>query len=507
MAQPYNKAHALALSKIAMAMTEYWDPRILDDTQRLNDVTRFFNPRTKPWPAGNDFVHIRVKNKMLRSTRAEGNMSTANTSGFTYNNAPQTLGFTEWQIGQDDLPAYNCNVKYRFKLNEIMGSASIGPIAQQLSEESLRDVNERMEIAILTRQSGALAAVYSTAGMVNELTAFGGTRTATATHARLYLKDGASALFHEGDVIDIVSDQGTFCTGGSVTRTTAESTHWEITNVGHSRAGSAMYGYVDIKPSEAGGASTPLSMAINASHPSTPAYLTLSGEYTYNASYLPNGAPADHATATAYFKNMYGLKDWFRTETSSPGTIYNKNRATAGNQWAVPLVERKTAQTKVALSDVDEMLVQVYQKRLNDPRLTEYVLLCGPRMAVTLTQLTGTANRFLDGAMQQQTKLFTHYGFDGVMIHNPASGSAVAVQGVRGMEEDRLYLVQPGVLNLVEPGGVIWVPWDETGRMWENVLDSNGARTDTYRADRHVSANTLIELPRLNAATLNVKPD
>jgi len=93
------------------------------------------------------------------------------------------------------------------------------------------------------------------------------------------------------------------------------------------------------------------------------------------------------------------------------------------------------------------------------------------------------------------------------MIHNTALSTAVAVQGVRGMSEDRLYLVQPGILNLIEPGGVIWVPWDESGRVWDNVLDGDGARTDVYRADRHVSANSLIELPRLCAATTGKKPD
>jgi len=283
MAQPFTKSHAIALTKIAMAMTEYWDPRILDDTQRLNDVTRFFNPRTRPWPKGNDFLHIRVKNKMLRSTRAAGNMGTANSTGFTYGNAPQTLGYTEWLVGQDDLPAYNCNVKYRFKLNEIMGGANIGPIAQRLSTDSLADVNERMEMAILTTQSGALASVRS---VTNELTKYGGTRTATATHARLYLKDGASGLFHEGDVIEIVGGQGTFAIGASITRTAAQSTHWEVTNVGHSRGGSAIYGFIDVKPDAAGGASTPLSGVINtAAGPTTAAsqwYILLSDEYAYN---------------------------------------------------------------------------------------------------------------------------------------------------------------------------------------------------------------------------------
>ena len=493
MAQPWSNALNIAMSAVQAAMTEYWDPRILQESQRLSDLVRIWNPKTKPWPAGNTKVHVRVQNQLLRATRAHGDLGVANASASALPQPQQTEAWTEWQIRQEDLMSYLCPVRYRFKLNQLLGAKHIGPIAQRLSKESIADVVERIEIALLTNQNGELAQVVHVS---DEFKGYSDTHTNTSTHGRIWF-NGSPAIFQPGDVLDLVSVEGSYFYGAP--QTTAFSTHLKVTNVGYERGASGVYGYIDYKPSEAGAAGT-FHIDTVEGHPSS-VYLLFAGERGGSSAFYPGSSPAQ---PTSDCKNMYGLKDWFIEETGSPGTIYNKTRTS--EPWTIPLVYKPSTTRVVQLADIDEVLTQVFQKRLADARLTEYVGLCGVRMAQKLTELTGTANRLIDGS-QTKTRLFTNYGFNGSLIRHVGLDSALAIYPVRGMPEDRIYVVQPGVLSLLQPGGVQWIPWHGDGGIWHAESDSSGQRTDVYRADRHVMVNSLIELPRINAAILNIKPD
>lgn len=483
-------SHAIALTQIAAALREKWDPRILEESHRLDDATKFWQPRTQPWEQGTKRLHIRVRHKMLRSTRALGNIATANTTGTTFRNPPQTLGYTTWQIGQDDLMSYQCPVQYRFKTNEIIGAAEIGPISETLARDSLADVTERLGIALVTTQTGALGHV---AKITSELVSYSATWVPASTHARLHLKDGGAARFQVGDKIHLISSEGSYMAAPAATLT-EPSTQVEVTGVNYGRGATGVYGSIDVK---AGAGST----FYEASVAPSSQYILLSDEY--DSSIKPGANPIDAANAT----NIYGCQDWFRAHGSTAGVIFNHTRTGSGEGWTCPIVDTKSSQSVITLADIDELLACVYQKRLQDPKMTEWVILTGFRLAQTLTTLTGAANRRMDETGVAKTAINTHYGFNGVMIHNHALQSAVAVQGIRGMSEDALYLVQPGVLNLIEPGGVQWLPWTGGGEVWMNLQDGSGNRTDIYRADRHIMLNSLIELPRMCGAITNVKPD
>ncbi|HUX01689.1 MAG TPA: hypothetical protein VMY35_11995 [Phycisphaerae bacterium] len=495
MAAPFDGSVAIAQSAIAAALKEYWDPRILDAYHRLSVITRFFKPVTTPWPSGNDFVHIRVKDQMLRSTRAKGNMATANSTGFTLPNPAQTIGYTDWTIGQDDLMSYLCPVRYRFKSNVIIGASDIGPISRNLAEESMADVMERLEIALLTGQSGALAKV---AKMTNNQGAYADTPTTSSTKFRIWLKDGSAALFRKGDLLEMISASGTYA---EILGTTAGSTYFEVKDTGFDRGTTNVYGWLDCVPNPAGNDSTWNTTAVNvaAAKASSAYWLLLHGEY--DSTVKPGAAPVDAATGT----NMYGLTDWFR-EGSTAGVIYNHTRTTVGEGWTQPQMKNLSSAV-IELSDITELLTMVSQHRLNMPELTEYVLFCGVRMAEKIVEKVGVANRFLDGAAQANTKLVNNYGFNGTMIRCPSVGTAVAVQGIKGMDETRAYLLQPGVLRMIQPGGIQWMNWNDQGAIWQNEKDTSGNRTDVYRADRQVMTNSLIELPRLNGGLYGGKPD
>jgi len=118
-------------------------------------------------------------------------------------------------------------------------------------------------------------------------------------------------------------------------------------NVGFARGASQVYGYLDV----AGKVSDYFGQGNVAS---TTYYVLRSGEYSSSAK--PTAAP----TTASSCKCPYGMRDWFIGENDTPGTIYNINRATLGNQWACPIivpVGTSSTPVVIALSNLDNLLM------------------------------------------------------------------------------------------------------------------------------------------------------
>ncbi len=492
MAEPFLGFHSAALTAIQNSMVEFWDPRVLQVGFRLTEAAKYFRPQVKGFPSGTNYLHIRVQNKLLSAARFIGQMSSS--SGVSLKPPAMTMAWDEWKIQHSDLMACVCPVRYSFVTGQTFAADSVGPTAQRLSEESLASVHERLELAICTGQSGVLAQIATICEAVGTYHSSGSLTTA-ATMARLWLKDRPPAGIQQGDVIELISPEGSYIQDGAYTAT-QPSTMWQVTAVGFNRPAAGVEGYIDIKPSESAGDCSLTKAVAAGSH----FYILKSNEY--NSGRAPTSAPVAPSSANV----MYGMPDWFVGETASPGVIYNQTRTTQGKQWTVPAMVTKSKGTTITLDHIDQAIDMVFQKRLDMTNLTEMVALTGYHLAASLSNLVGTTNRRVDTAGVEKTKVYANYGFAGTMIMRHALDSAIAIQGVRGLAENRIYLIQPGLCNIIMPGGVMWMPYDEKGTIWKNETDTSGQRTDIYRADRVVRANSLIEVPRLCAGVEGVVP-
>jgi len=132
-------------------------------------------------------------------------------------------------------------------------------------------------------------------------------------------------------------------------------------------------------------------------------------------------------------------------------------------------------------------------------------------MVDKLIKLQAVPNRRVDGAVAAQQSIVTNYGFDGIMIHHPSLGTPVAVQMVRGLPENMIFVIQPGVCEMLNLEPPQWFPWSSSGDTWHNEQYTSGAqgglsRTLMQRADRIYACNSMIRAPLWNGALLGTNP-
>jgi hypothetical protein len=487
------------------AMREVWDPVVLDTAFRNSEITRFFQVTNTPWQKGKK-LHIRVEDAMLNTARWFGTPFTETSGvGVTLPNPAMTPTWAEWQIAHTDLMGLACSIRYAFPTDEVMNSGDIGSLAEYLSKNSINNMMEGMERQLITGQNASIGVVKKIAA---PLQAYASASYVTgSSYCRLWLNRGAP-LLHPGDVIDLYLSPSGSSMKLSVT----------VKNMGTENPAAGVFGYIDVQADSTtkggGNTSSSFNSIRTSANLGSSVHVFLSGEYSSSAT--PTSAPA----ATSGVKAMYGIQDWLKAETGTSGravgTLYNINRATLGNQWAVPIVLDKydaTNKTDVAVSmdHIDQLLIQINDKKLDAPNLTNLVLLASPQMTLKLTQLTSSANRRVDGPTAAIQTITTNYGFDGILIHHPSLGHPVAIQQVRGMPDNLIAVLQPGVCEIVQPGGIQWMDWGN-GQTWKNEEYSDGnqgglSRSMVYRADRIAFANSVVRAPRLGlAGLLGVRP-
>lgn len=503
MAQPYTAQAVAGITAIQNAMSETWDPYYAETSYRLGDITKFFRPINRPWPKGKK-LHVVVESDLLSSTRAVGDLAAISSNSGTALPAPaNTIGFAEWQIDQADLMGFDCPVRYEWKTGQLLSDDIIGNVAEKLSRESMADMMHRVELAIINRQSGVMAQVTNPQ---RALAAAYTTAFSTSTDIRVWLKYGSAAQFNQGDVLELRTASGSNpsdCVDNDMSSTASTAAgQYTVKNVGYAYGASLVYGYLDL-------AGTRQRRSSSVSTNGATWYILRSGEY--DSTYKPGSAPSTASTGVC----PYGLRDWFIGENNTPGTLYNINRTTLGNQWACPIVRKKASagsETVWALSDFDAILMELAHKHLNVPALTNLALLAGPNTVAKFIALTSSANRRVDSSAVNQQSIVTNYGFDGILVHSPFLAQPLAIQPVRGMAEDVVYIVQPGVLNLISLGNPDWLPYDSNGAVWhgEGKYDSTTSavqRTTVFRADRIMNYNTLIKVPRFCGAITGGKPE
>ncbi|MBE3043394.1 hypothetical protein IMZ48_12655 [Candidatus Bathyarchaeota archaeon] len=331
--------------------------------------------------------------------------------------------------------------------------------------------------------------------------------TAGVTQGTKYVRawlDAPPAFMHRGDKVDLFTKDGAPAGVGSSMRTLT------VQGVGFESPASGVYGYVDLDATTVTGTASTFVAAAYCIYSSTPSvFLFMSGEYHS----VPDQAPT---VMSSTIKNPYGMKDWFRGDTASGtrgvGRLYNITRTTPGDDWAIPVVLDKysSGNTTITLDHIDSLLIQLAYTRLDTEKLDGLVLLAAPQMVLKLTQLTATVNRRVDAPGATVGQWFTQYGFDGIWIRHPLLGTPVAIQPVRGMQEDRIYVLRTGVLELIQPGGINWFEW-APGVTWFNESYTSGSqgglsRSLVMRADRTAFMNTMIRVPKFCGALMGVKP-
>ena len=499
--QPFGGYLTAYTSAVQNVMKTIYDPQIIPTVLRAGEATKFFRPQAVAFPRGKSLV-IRVSDAPSQTARYFGPafLETSNVGPLLPNPAMSPT-WNLWQVEHDDLMGLAAGVRYAFPTEAVWDNNDVATCAQMLSTQSAEDIAEAQERGLVTRQSGEVCKILAMTNSTAAYVAGTANHSLSNTTARLWL-DTSGILLHQGARIDIVHKDQTYAS--SLRNVT-------VLGNGMDNPASGVYGYIDVSTTNCTTGASFRALGANITAATISAFVYMSGEFA--GSKTPEAAPAD----TSGLHNIYGLQDWFKALSGSgkdaAGVIYNTTRTTLGNQWALPVVVDKTssgADTVVTMSALDSLLMQLHHKRLDQDKVTNYALLAGPVMVEKLSKLTASANRRVDSAMAGQQPIVTNYGFDGIMIHHPSLGTPVAVQAVRGLKENAIYAVQPGVCDMLNLGPPGWFPW-APGIDWFNESYTSGAqgglaRTMVMRADRTYFCNSMIRAPLWNGILTGVKP-
>ena len=506
----------------ALAMTENVD-RVPAQFARQGRTAKWFRPRHRI--VEGERTRYRVFTEPYSGARGASFATAAASEG----PIPRGLGHAQCSFGWDDVFMVRAGIKWNMMqdLKHKNLKVAVYHLVEELFSQASLGVDEYENIATMTPMTGELAQVdtmYEIAqSPAGTQTPFG--QTTTHTPAFMRIKGGPITRFKKGDVIDVFVADSTQVAMLKVWGVIGGENGPPTDGVRSAGIGPGLI----VEPCNTAGAVASNNWVgakvtgvndteYTSAAPAAGNIITRSGEYT---------TPTLVAAGTAG-KTFHGIPDFFDTTVrifrdgaeATMGDLLD--REATGNEWMNPTTitpDGASAGSEVEF-DPEEHLMEladnwIYMVRAGRAgrkslgvgmpdgvnqtiEISDHlVMVCEPKMANHLTQLSANKNQFtasaaMNDATAKRLKLIGVEGFDGWIWNSPTLNQ-VAIQVDTNCKPHHMFILEPSSFFWVEPRNghrVQWLPFSNGSRIWAISGSGEGTRgTPTF--ERQAMAYTM----------------